>query len=49
MDDPDLRIQAIRAITHYKDTELGWDMFERFETFNEKEKLFYRCSIISTF
>ena len=31
MDDPDLRIQAIRAITHYKDIELGWDMFEKFE------------------
>ena len=39
MDDPDLRIQAIRAITHYKDIELGWDMFEKFEKFNEKEKL----------
>ena len=39
LDDPDLRIQAIRAITHYKDIELGWDMFEKFEKFNEKEKL----------
>ena len=39
MNDPDLRIQAIRAITHYKDIELGWDMFEKFEKFNEKEKL----------
>ena len=39
LDDPDLRIQAIRAITHYKDIELGWDMFEKFEKFNDKEKL----------
>ena len=39
MDDPDLRIQAIRAITNYKDVELGWDMFDKYEAFNEKEKV----------
>lgn len=38
MDNPDLTIQAIRAVSNYNDGELGWDLYEKYETFNEEQK-----------
>jgi putative membrane-bound dehydrogenase-like protein len=38
MDDPDLTIPAIRAITHYNDEELGWELVERFKKLDSEEQ-----------